>query len=337
LKKKIFGFLRFLFFFGAALFLLYLAFRGIDPKKVLTDLKKANYAWLLLTIPLGILSHWVRAMRWNLLIHPLGFRPKTLHTFYAVMTGYLANLAIPRLGEVARCGSLTKTDHVPFDKLIGTVIVERAVDLMMVILLFLITFLVKIKFFGNFFSTQILQPFSVHTKQIFTHHWVWIYIGLGILFIAIALRLFWKKIKALTLVNKIVDFISGIVTGLKTIFQMKQTGRFILLSVLIWFLYYLTAWLVVYTLPETSFLMPVDGLFLLVAGSLGMMVPVQGGIGAYHWILSRAVAIYGISQESGLALATIAHESQTLIILLLGTWSLLMVVFIRNREKSSNQ
>jgi len=337
LKKKLLGILRFLLFFATALFLLFLAFRGIDLKRVFEDLKHARYAWLLITIPVGIMSHLFRAMRWNLLIKPLGYRPKTIHTFYAVMSGYLANLALPRLGEVVRCGSLTKTDNIPFDKLIGTVIIERAVDLLTVTLLFIFTFLLKIKFFGHFFSHEIFQPVFHNIKQLLTNTRFLISTALIIVFLIIATRIFWKSIKELTLFRKIKDFLHGILDGLKTIVRMENNGRFILLSLLIWFMYYLTAWLIIYTLPDTSVLSPLDGLFLLVAGSLGMMIPVQGGIGAYHWIVSSALVIYGISRESGLALATIAHESQTLIVLLLGAWSVIMVVLIRNKGKKPEQ
>lgn len=334
MNKKLLGILRFFLFFSGALLLLFLAFRGIDLKQVFEDLKNARYAWLLITIPVGILSHWLRALRWNLLIRPLGYRPKTIHTFYAVMTGYLANLAIPRMGEIARCGSLTKTDKVPFDKLIGTVIVERAVDLIVVILLFVLTFLLKIKFFGRFFTDEIIHPMGKHAGHFLSNPWTLGGIMVIFVFLILATKIFWNTIREFTLVKKIRDFIRGILDGLISIRRLENISTFVILSLLIWFMYYITAWLIVYTLPETAHLTPVDGLFLLVAGSLGMMIPVQGGIGAYHWIISSALSIYGISRESGLALATIAHESQTLLILIVGAWSVIMVMLIRNRVKS---
>ena len=332
MKKKILAILQFLFFLAVAVLLLFLAFRGTDFRQIFIDLKHARYGWLLITIPLGVASHYFRALRWNLLIQPLGHKPKTIHTFYAVVTGYLANLALPRMGEIARCGSLNRTDRIPFDKLIGTVIIERSIDLMIVIMLFFLVIVLKFKLFGSFFKTEIVSPLFNRTGNLLDNPgWIALTVGI-VLFLFIVLYIFWSKIREITLVRKFRDFLMGIVEGLKTLFRMEQKPLFLVYSLLIWFGYFLTSWLIVYTLPETSGLTPLDGLFLLVAGSLGMMVPVQGGIGAYHWIISSAVTIYGISRESGLALATIAHESQTLLILVVGTISLTMVVLIRRRQ-----
>ncbi len=330
MKPQILKTFRSLLFLAFALFLLYLAFRDIDTEGVWNDLRHARYGWLALLLPLGLLSHLFRAWRWKLLIRPLGYDPPLSHTFYAVMSGYLANLALPRLGEVARCGSLTRTDRIPFDKLIGTVITERIVDMLILMLLTLLTFLIKIQFFGAFFRDQIFTPLGKRISSLVEgpHPWVWAAL---LLFLAATAYLLWY-FRHMTLFRRMRDFLRGILQGMHTILRMEHPGLFLLSSLLIWGMYYLTAWLVVYTLPGTSSLTAVDGLFLLVVGSFGMVVPVQGGLGAYHLIVSTALTLYGIPRETGLALATIAHESQTLLILVVGAFSMMMVVMIKRRE-----
>ena len=337
MKKQVSQIIRFLIFLFTALLLLYLAFRGINLNNVWKDIRQANYAWLLITIPVGILSHIFRAWRWNLLIEPLGYKPRLLNTFYAVMSGYLANLALPRLGEVARCGSLTKTDKIPFDALIGTVIIERVVDMIILIILLIITFLIKINFFGRFFIHHVFKPMGTKIAAMASHPVMLILVTAGIILILFLPWLFRAKLKSIPFTRKILDFFNGIINGIRTIGKLKNRPMFLLSSFLIWLMYYIPAWLVVYMLPETSFLGPVDGLFLLVVGAIGFVIPVQGGIGAYHWIISLALTLYGIPRETGLALATISHESQTLLILILGSFSMIMVVLIRKKSSATPQ
>ena len=333
MKKQILQIVRFLVFLSIALFLLFLAFRGIDLSQVWSDLKHARYGWLLLTLPIGLLSHLFRAWRWNLLIEPLGYQPPLTHTFYAVLSGYLANLALPRMGEVVRCGSLTKTDKVPFDSLLGTVIVERIVDMLMLLLLMVLTFFIRIRFFGEFFKSHVFRPMAAKLAEMLSHTLTLVIIALVGVASIVLLKIFWKKIRHIGIVRKIRDFVKGMIDGIRTIARMKHNRAFLFATFLIWLMYFLTSWLVLYMLPETSGMSPVDGLFLLVVGSIGMVIPVQGGIGAYHWIVSSALTLYGISRETGLAVATLAHESQTLLILLAGAFSMIMVVLIRNKKR----
>jgi uncharacterized protein (TIRG00374 family) len=332
LKKQILQTARFLVFLSIALFLLYLAFRDIDLAAVWEDLKHARYEWLLLTLPIGLLSHLFRAWRWNLLIEPLDHKPPLTHTFYAVMSGYLANLALPRMGEVVRCGSLTKTDKVPFDSLLGTVIVERVVDMITLLLLTFITFFIKIHFFGDFFKSHVFLPLGEKFAGLFSHTLTLALLGLAGIVIILLLKIFWKDIRHIGIVRKIKDFTLGIIDGIRTITRMQHKGAFLFSTILIWGMYFLTSWLVLFMLPETAGMSPVDGLFLLVVGSFGMVIPVQGGLGAYHWIVSAALTLYGISKETGLAVATLAHESQTLLILLGGAFSMIMVVLLKNKK-----
>ncbi len=271
-------------------------------------------------------------MRWNILIEPLGYKPTTLNSFYAVMIGYFANLAAPRLGEITRCVVLNKSDKIPFDSLVGTVIVERIIDLITLVILIIIIFFSKINFFGLFLIKNVFNPLSAKLSNFFpSAGWAWLLflIGLGILTI---FWLFRKKLSRITLFHKLKNIIKGVIQGLKSVYTMRNFWAFLGHSLFIWTMYFLMTWVLVFSLPETSGLKPIDGLFLLVIGSLGMAAPVQGGIGAYHWIVSLGLTIYGIPKEKGLAFATISHESQILLLIIIGAIS--MFLFIIKTKKT---
>ena len=140
LKKKILKILYHLVFLALGILLLYFAFRGINLNELLIGLKSANYSWVFLSLIFAFLGFLIRAYRWNLLIEPLGYNPSLRNTFYAVAIGYLANFALPRLGEITRCGTLNKTENTPFDALLGTVFVERVIDVISLFLLILLIF-----------------------------------------------------------------------------------------------------------------------------------------------------------------------------------------------------
>ncbi len=312
--------------------MLYLAFRGTDFRSLWTDLKQARYIWVILALIVSVFSHLIRAMRWKLLIEPLGYSPSTGNVFKAILVGYLANLAAPRLGEVSRCGSLNRTDKIPVDSLLGTVIVERTIDLISLILLTVLVFFMELDLFGNFITQNIYQPLSEKFLNLFSSTlWIWLFLGipLMVLFLAWHYRRMFSKFK---FYQKLRSIAKGIFRGITSVSKMKKLYAFLGHSLLMWLLYFLMTWIMVFTLPETSMLTPADGLFLLVIGSYGMAAPVQGGIGAFHWIISRGITIFDIPFEKGLVYATIIHESQLLLILLLGSISFVLVGL--NRKKT---
>jgi len=282
--------------------LLYLAFRGVDLKNLGNDLKHAHYGWLAISAALGIVSHISRAMRWKILITPLGYTPKTTHVFYAVMIGYISNLAAPRLGEILRCGSLNKTDKVPFDALLGTVIVERGVDVLMLFLLTLVVFFAKIDFFGHFLTQNIFHPVQQKLLDFFSNSSRLFLLIIFPFILIVVVVIFKKRIFRLKTFQKIKKLLVGVVSGLKSLYKMKNLPAFLFHTLLIWTMYFLVTWVVFFTLPETSGLSLLDGLFILVVGSLAMTVPVQGGIGVYHWLVSLSLTLYGYTKRKGTGL-----------------------------------
>lgn len=336
MKRKIIKAVNFSIFLAIGILLLYFAFKGVDFNTLVDDLKSANYYWVLLSLLFAFISYVSRAYRWKLLIEPLNYNPPVKNVFYALMLGYLANLAFPRIGEISRCGSLTKSDKIPMDSLIGTVIIERAMDMVVLLFLLFVIFIAKLESFGLFIKENVFIPISkkfINTVDFSIYYWLLIIFVIGA---AIGLFYFFRKrFKRVRIILKIRKIIRGVISGIKTVTKMRSRSAFLFHTVVIWLMYFLMTYVVIFSIPATQELKLIDALFLLVIGGLGMSAPVQGGIGAFHWIISSGLALYGISKAEGLVFATIQHESQLILVLILGTFSV-FALFINSRRKRKN-
>ncbi|OFX88148.1 MAG: hypothetical protein A2X00_05130 [Bacteroidetes bacterium GWE2_32_14] len=333
MKRSVFKIINFFIFLTIGLILLYFAFKGINFESLVNDLKNANYTWVGLSLIFAFFAYLSRAYRWKLLIEPLNYTPPLKNVFYALMIGYLANLAFPRIGEITRCGSLTKTDKIPIDSLIGTVIIERAVDMLVLLIFLFVIFLAKIEYFGSFIKDNVFIPlYNKFINIVDFPFYYWILIVLLIAAIIIGYYYFRRRLKRVLIIHKFRKLLRGVFTGIKTVTKMQNRWAFLLHTVIIWAMYFLMTYVVVFAIPATQNLKPIDGVFLLVIGGLGMAAPVQGGIGAFHWIIASGLTLYDISKTDGLVFATIQHESQVFLVLILGTISILML-FINSRRK----
>ena len=286
-----------------ALFFVVITVKQIDFGRVVNVLKETNYFWILTSMAISILSYWIRASRWNLLLHPMGYNTKTSSGFWAICFAYFMNLTIPRSGEVARATSLYKMEKVPFEKSFGTVVLERVIDLLFLGLSFTLTLifnyetLMKFIELGN--KEKAHQP---NSEPSFLKY----YIALGILFLGLLLLIiFWKKISQTKFFEKIKTFLLGLWEGIKSISKLQKRGLFIFYSFALWFCYFLMTYLVFFAFPDTQNFGIAEGLFLLIASSLGMILPVSGGL-AYPYVMSIAFsAVYlakGGNQDEGRAI-----------------------------------
>jgi uncharacterized protein (TIRG00374 family) len=334
LKKTIVQILKVVTFLALGVLLLYFAFRGIALDKLAETLRRANFWWIGLSLFFAGISFFFRARRWMLLIHPLGYRPAFRNTYHALMIGYLSNYALPRVGEVTRCVTLGRKEKIPVDSLIGTVIVERVVDVIMLFLIMLILLISWVDKFGAFFSEQVLEPLMLKVTDAFGGTWqFWMIIFGSLTLLALVVIILRKQLVRFVLFRKLKDFLRGVADGLKTIYRMERKWEFIIHSVLIWLFYILMTWMVVFSLEETSGLTFIDGMFLLVIGGLGMAAPVTAGFGAYHWITSRGlVVVYGFPLELGGAYAILAHESNSLLTILMGAVSYIILMLSRRKK-----
>ena len=334
MKKYIFNTLKFIAFLSLGIVLLWFAFRGVDLKSFWNCFAEINIWWVLASFIFSFAAFWVRAIRWQLLIDPLGYKTSTVDAYHAVSMAYLANFAFPRIGEVTRCAVLNRTDKVPFDALIGTVITERISDLVMLILCIAAVFVAKMDFFGAFLTHNIFQPIVVKLTQAFSSLWIFGIIALGLIIAFFALVIMFKhQIKKFAMVQKIRGIAKGVINGIMTIFSMKRKMKFIIYSLLLWGCYWIMTWLPFYSLPATSQLDIMDGLFILVVGGLAITAPVQGGIGVFHALVSFAlISLYGITKEDSLAFAIVIHESQSIFYIILGAISFFMLSFRKKKE-----
>jgi len=334
LKKGILQTLKFLGFLVVGILLLWLAFRKTDFAKLAADLKEAHYSWLLLSILFATFAFVSRARRWILLVNPLGYRPTLINAFYALMTGYLANIALPRIGEITRCVALGKKEKIPVDQLIGTVVVERTVDFFSLLTIMLAVMFTSGDQLGLFLKEFILVPVQGKMMEMFGVTWVlWailLFIGVLSLFLAFRYRNSLRKVRFF---SKMIDLAKGVLNGLKTITNLERKWEFVFHTVFIWLNYALMTWVVVFALDSTSHITFVDSLFLLVIGGLAMSAPVQSGLGVFHYTISQGLLIVkGIPLEDGLVYALLAHESQLIFVAIIGTISFFMIFRRHGKE-----
>ena len=327
--------LQFVLCLLAGVLLLWLAFRGMDFAQIADKFRHADYQWVWFSLLFGLGSHLARAARWRLMCTPFGRTPSFFHTLCAVMTGYIINYVFPRAGEVARCVALRKTDGLPIEKLVGSVVAERAVDLLCVLLMLGVLLACRFDFFGTFLADNLWTPF----QQRMGGHAITALVAAGvvcILLLAIAFRRL-HQTRPDGSRHRIVCLWNGLLEGLFSVFRMPQRSRFLLFTLLLWAAYFLQTYIVFFAVPATQVLQPVDAIFVLAMCSLGFAMPVQGGIGAYHWVVSLSLMLYGIAREDGLIYATIAHTSGSLLTIFMGFLALIAVGIIRRRSSISSQ
>jgi len=314
---------------------LWVALRGLDFDKIKSSLQKANYLWVAFAAVFGVSAYIFRAVRWNLLLEPMGYKISNSNSLWSLSFGYLMNLTIPRSGEVARSTALYGVEKVPVDKSFGTIILERVVDLVCMGIFALLTLIFKYDALLAFYKSATQQKEQTQTQSDSNTS----YIVLGcIVFILIIFFIFRKSLQKLSLYNKIIGFGKGIFEGLKSILKLRQKGKFILLTAGIWICYFFASYLVCFSLPETSNFTPADGCFILVVGTLGMIIPASGGIGAFNLAMKFGFTALFISMgkdaieggELGLAYSFITLPLQIIIMLVMGLISIPMLA--KNRK-----
>jgi len=323
LKKGIIQSLKFLAFFGIGLLLLWLAFRTVDFKRLVEELKKANYYWLILSVFFGLLAYLSRARRWMILINPLGYHPTFRHTFYALMSGYLANLALPRIGEITRCVALGKKEKIPVDQLVGTVVVERTIDFISLLVIMLVLIFTSGSQIKEFLRESIFKPLQEKVFSMFGFTWIhWTFLFMLFVLMLYFMIRYKKSLRKIRFFSKMFEIAHGVINGLKTITNLKRNWEFIFHTIFIWLNYALMTWVVVFAIESTSHLSFGNSIFILVIGGLAMSTPVTGGIGAFHYFVSRGLAfVEGVKIEDGMVYAILTHESQLVFVVIVGVIS----------------
>ena len=318
---------KFIAFLAVGILLLWFAFRTVNFEALANSLTGANYSWLLLSSLFGLLAYFSRARRWIILINPLGYHPKYWNTFHSLMTGYLANLALPRIGEITRCIALGRKEKIPVDQLVGTVVLERTIDFICLLVIMFVLFFTSGSDIREYLNKTIIFPFREKVLSAFGVTWIpWaILTALAVISLFLLIR-YKKELRKVRFFSKMFDLGRGVINGLKTILKLKRNWEFIFHTLFIWFNYALMTWIVVFCLESTSHLSFGNSIFILVIGGLAMSAPVQGGMGAFHYFVSRGIAyVENVSIEDASAYAILTHESQLVLILILGALAFYML------------
>lgn len=333
MRRKILSSLHYIIFLGAGLLLVWWQLREMTPgEKTEFNIafKNADYLILVPVIVMNLLSHFTRAVRWRLLMKPLGYFPKLKNVFGATMVGYLANAAVPRLGEVLKCTMLAKQEDLKTDKLIGTVLIERTFDFCTYLLFILITVFIQLDVVGSYVNEK-LQLLTSGGK---------VPLGIKIFFVLCVLAamiLIIKKIFSLypdnAVLNKIRSFISGIFEGFSAIKNLKERKTFLVLTAFMWTLYLMQIFIGFKAMDGTAHLGIKAACAVLSLSTLAMIVT-PGGIGAFPFFVMETLLIYGISSPQGKAFGWLMWGVSTLIFITAGLLSLILFLYL-NKKKNA--
>jgi uncharacterized membrane protein YbhN (UPF0104 family) len=337
MKKRIVPLLKYLVFLGIGVFLIWWSLQHIPRDKwgeFKRSLATANY---LLIVPVFLIltaSHWVRAMRWRVLMQPMGYRPSLLNTFFAVMIGYLANLAVPRLGEVLKCTILARYEKVPAEKLVGTIVAERAVDVLSLGIVFLLAMIMQYDVVGEY-GRQLLSQLFENSAGRFS----WLRVGVvagTLLLLVIAVKVWFRQFSHLQVVVLAKKILRGIWEGLLSIRNLQHKWTFLLYTILIWALYIFGTWIGFLATTGTAGLGIQHALSALAFASIGMIIT-PGGIGAYAYFIAAVLEKNHIPFEIGFANGTLQWFAQFIIVLLIGALCLVLLpVYNKNKHHESS-
>ena len=321
MKKKLIKFSKTFLPLLLGVFLIWYSLSSATPAEraeLWNNILLADLKWVYLSVFFGILSHISRAYRWKYLLEPLGYRPQLANSFMAVMAGYLANLGIPRSGEVLRGATISTYEKVPFDKAFGTIVAERIADLIMVLIITLFGFLIQTEHLINYFEANEINPF------------ISMGILLAVLFIGILFLNLVRRSNHRFMV-KIRDFARGLLEGMRSILRMKNKTAFLAHTLFIWFMYLLMFYVIKYAIPETSGLTIAGFMAAFIVGTFAITTT-NGGIGVYPIAMGAVLLLFGINQQAGEAFGWIMWGSQTLMVVILGGLSLLFLPLYNQKK-----
>lgn len=302
-------------------FFIYLSLQGTteeDRTNIYNAIKASDYRFILISLVMGLLSHFSRAYRWNFMLKPMGYRPRLINNTLAIFITYIANLGVPRSGEIFRATVMQTYEDIPFEKSFGTIIAERAVDLLMLLLSIGIALLLEFDLIFSFLKKQAINPWNILLGLGFG--------GIGAFFIFYQL-----KKSTHPLAKKLLGLTQGLSEGFLTLIRMEKKWAYLLHTLFIWGMYVFMFYIIKFSVPETSDL-PFEALLVgFIVGALAISAT-NGGIGIYPFSVSLVLNSYGISKEASLAFGWIMWTAQTVMVILFGSLSFFLLPWV-NRKK----
>ena len=339
MNKNLRTIFQYVFFLGLGIFLTWLSLKSLDKDNIAQikqSLRHARY-WLIIPVfTILFLSHYVRAIRWRLLIEPLGYTPSRANTVCAVFIGYLANQAFPRLGEVLKCTVLARYEKIPADKLVGTIILERLIDAITLLTIFGITLVIQPHLYTQLIETFFNPSQKGNKEQNGIPLSLIVIIGIVLIGIAIGLWMYFKKKTLKDLLQMFKKIWQSVIQGISTIKHLKKRKQFIILTILLWTFYISGGYLGFIALQETSHYGIKEAFTVLSAGSIGM-IATPGGIGAYAYLIKETMQLYGLNETIALAFGWLLWLAQTTVILIGGLISFAALPYYNKKRNVSEQ
>jgi uncharacterized protein (TIRG00374 family) len=325
LKSKLQVFQYFLLL-AIGIFLCWLFFRNFSFSELIAALETGNFSWFYLVMLTTTLVYVIRTLRWQMLIKATGYSASFLSTYSALSISYFVSLVIPRLGEITRCLSVKRQHRIPFMQLLGTVIIERVIDIISLMAMLLLTLLLQFDHIMEFVKENVFQPiYQGIVVKIIAGNGIIIMVTFVVLFIATALFFYFRKYIREKSPKLIVQFVEGLKQGIISISRLQQKKLFIFYTILIWLGYYFMTYFWFFVFRETSILGWGACLSIVSIGSIGRSVPIQGGgMGAYHFLVTQVVILYGVTEVFGKTLATCIHGGQVFFTFVMGLVGLII-------------
>lgn len=308
---------------GGLLYWMYRDFDFTEVKRIF--LNEMNLWWLFASLIPITLSHIFRGLRWLITLEPLGYRPKTGDSIDSIFVAYAANVLVPRVGEVSRCAVLTKYDKVPFSKALGTLVAERLIDMLLVLLFVCVMLLTQLDVFLSLFAQTGTNEASL--AELLTSPKTYLFV-VAVVAACVAL---WMPLRKTKLYAKVKQAISGFVDGLLSLKTMHRKGLFLLYTIGIWVGYFLEFYIAFFCFPFTAELTVVQALVIFAAISLAIIIPTPNGAGPWHFVVISMMTLYGVSHTDASSFALIVHTFQTLGVIMLGAYGW-VALQVRNRK-----
>lgn len=285
-----------------------------------------NWSWMILSLVFGIFSHVFRGWRWKLTLAPLDAHPRTRNCVNAIFMAYAANLVLPRVGEISRCGVLARYDGVPFAKSLGTVVTERLIDSLCVGMITIAALVVQMSVFDRFFEETGTDFGSLAGLFTSVHFYIILACIIGILVLLFFI------LRALSFYQKIKGIINNVWEGIISLRRVRNIPLFMGYTVLIWFCYFMQFYITFYCFGFTAGLGVLAGLVLFVAGSIAVVVPTPNGAGPWHFAIISMMGLYGVELSQAGIFALIVHGVQTFLVILLGIYAMLALPIINKKK-----
>ncbi len=330
MNKKLLNTLSYIFFLALGIWLFYYTFQKSDFSQIYHNLKNLDYKWLGLVLISTIIAYWARNERWYMLLKTSKTTLNRWQVFNAMMLGYFVNLSIPRLGEISRSAALRKQTKTSFNTIVGTVIIERIIDVISLLIVVIFVGCLEYKKINTFLVTHIF-PILVNLKDFLLNK-----IELtSILILIIGIITFIFRQYIISLIKKLfsIEFIANFKTGISSIWYLEQKGLFLIYTLLIWCMYFCTSYFCFFTLEEGKSLSIEAGVTVLAFGSIARSLPIQGGgMGAYHFTVAQILLLFGMSSTTGESIALIIHSTQLIFQIIVG--GLCGIIFFLSRDNT---